>query len=104
LCEVGSFGVLNDCVVCGVRELGKADGSANHRNKPTVGDRPRAPSPPVLPTTPHKYDAEVHQQDEEEDDDDDDDDDDWDEDRFVSVKSFADVPCMELFQLIFVSA
>ena len=80
------------CVLYDVREVVAADGSTNRRNKPTVGDRPRAPSPPTLPTTPHTHDAQIHHQqrddededsDEDEDDEDDEDDDDWDKDRSV---------------------
>ena len=59
-----------------VSEVGVADGRANRRDKPTVGDRPRAPSPPALPAVhDNQYDQ---QQDEDEDGDDD-----WDEIRFV---------------------
>ena len=65
-----------------------AEGRANYRNKPTVGDRPRAPSPPALRGTAGRHDVQVHQQQDDNEDDDvddgDDDDDDWDEIRFVS--------------------
>lgn len=75
-------------VLC-VREEGVADGRANHRNKPTVGDRPRAPSPPLPPR--HMQDVLVHHKQDDDNDIDDiddedtaaDDDDDWDEVRSV---------------------
>ena len=65
-----------------VREVGVAGGRANQWNKPTVGDRPRAPSPPAVTTAPHTHDVQIHHQ-QNDDDDDDDDDDDWDEVRSV---------------------
>jgi len=88
------------------------DGRANRRDKPTVGDRPRAPSPTQLPTASHAHDVPVyHRRDSDEDvatgDVDNDDDDDWDEirsfcfslsavvyllpfgDRILSVEQFA---------------
>jgi len=60
------------------------DGRANRRDKPTVGDRPRAPSPTLLPTSSHVPVLSRRDNDEEDTatgDDNDDDDDDWDEIR-----------------------
>jgi len=34
-------------IVCSVSDVGVAGGRANHRNRPTVGDRPPAPTPPL---------------------------------------------------------
>jgi len=61
------------CVTWSIREVGVASGRANDRNIPTVGDRPRAPSPSLVSVT---HDAEVyHDANEEEDEDEYDD---WD--------------------------
>jgi len=72
-----------------VRQGDMDEGRANQRNKPTVGDRPRALSPPLLSTAPHIHDELQQDEDDDDGDDDDDndeeddDDDDWDEVRSV---------------------
>ena len=84
-CTVLVLTVAWHCVLC-VSAMGVDNGRANRRDKPTVGDRPRAPSPSPLPSTSPAHGVPVHRRHDEDedgatDDDGDDDDDDWDEIR-----------------------
>ena len=72
------------CVALCISAKAADNGRANRRDKPTVGDRPRAPSPTPLPPPSHSRDVPVHGRRDQEDEDaatDADDDDDWDEIR-----------------------